>query len=54
MTIELLLQIGGYLVGGVAAYAAMRSDLTRAIVLAEQAGKSADEAHSRIDLMLNK
>lgn len=54
MTIDLLVQIAGYLIGGVVAYAAMKSDLARAIVLAEQAGEAAKEAHQRIDLILNK
>lgn len=50
----MLLQIVGYFVGGAAVYAAIKADLARAIVLAEQAGEAAREAHQRIDSLLNK
>lgn len=54
MTADLIIQLIGF--GGVAAglYAAIRSDLVRALITAEQAAKSADEAHGRIDLMLGE
>lgn len=54
MTPEMIMQVLGYFVGGAAVYAAIKSDLTRAIVMAEMATKSASEAHGRIDSLLNK
>jgi hypothetical protein len=52
MTPELLLQLVAVAGAGVGVYAAIRSDLVRALVVAEQAAKSADEAHGRIDRIL--
>lgn len=49
-----LFQLLGYFVGGAAVYAAIRSDLTRAIVMAEQAAESSKEAHQRIDNILER
>lgn len=49
MSIEMFLQVLGYFVSGAAVYAAIKSDLTRAIVTAEMAVKTADRAHERID-----
>lgn len=40
--------------GAASVYAAIRADLARLLEKAEQAGKSADEAHSRIDEILLK
>jgi hypothetical protein len=40
--------------GAASVYAAIRADLARLLEKAEQAGKSADEAHSRIDDILLK
>lgn len=54
MNVELLLQLAGYFVGGAAVYAAVRSDLTRAIVTAEQAAQVAEKAHERIDSIFAK
>lgn len=54
MTPEIILQVIGYFVGGAAVYAAIKSDLTRAIVLAEQAGEAAKSAHGRIDLIIDR
>lgn len=42
----------GAAASAVGVYAAIRADLTRAIVLAETAQTSASEAHSRIDTLL--
>lgn len=52
MTVEILLQIAGIFGGCATVYAAIRSDLARAIATAEQASASADKAHSRIDGIL--
>lgn len=41
-----LIAMGGMVAG---VYAAIRADLVRAMVKAEQAGQTADEAHKRID-----
>ena len=49
---EVIMQVLGYIVGGAAVYAAIKSDLARAIVLAEQAGEAASDAHKRIDVIL--
>ncbi|MDO9011351.1 MAG: hypothetical protein Q7U78_06025 [Gallionella sp.] len=49
MSAELILQLFGLVGGAGAVYAAIRSDLTRAIVLAEQAAETAKGAHKRID-----
>ncbi|MDO9011407.1 MAG: hypothetical protein Q7U78_06305 [Gallionella sp.] len=49
MSAELILQLFGLIGGAVAVYVAIRSDLTRAIVIAEQAAETAKEAHKRID-----
>lgn len=49
VTSEIIMQGLGYIVGGAAVYAAIKSDLTRAIVLAEQAAEAAKGAHQRID-----
>ena len=54
MDSSILVQILGYFVGGAAVYAAIKADLARAIVLAEQAGEAAKEAHQRIDNLFNK
>lgn len=42
------------LIGGVAAYVAIRSDLAALKARMDNAEKSADQAHSRIDSMLHK
>jgi hypothetical protein len=49
MSPEFITQLVGYIIGGAAVYAAIKSDLTRAIVIAEKAVESAGLAHSRID-----
>ncbi len=43
----------GSLAGGVAVYTAIRVDIARLKVQVEQAEKSADQAHSRIDSILS-
>lgn len=53
MTEELLFQLIGYFVGGAAVYAAIKADLTRAVLLAEQAAMNAEKAHGKIDLHIN-
>lgn len=42
------------LIGGVAAYVAIRSDLAALKARMDNAEKSADQAHSRIDSMLHQ
>ena len=54
MTYEMFMQLLGYVGAGAVVYAAIKADLARAIVLAEQAGKAASEAHGRIDKILTK
>lgn len=49
MTPEFLLQLVTIVAAAAGVYAAIRSDLTRAIVLAEQASDEAGEAHKRLD-----
>lgn len=49
MSQDVLIQIAGLLGAGVGVYAAIRADLVRAMVTAEQAVKDASEAHKRID-----
>lgn len=49
MSLDFLNSLLGYIIGGAALYAAIKSDLTRAIVVAEQAGKDAEKAHERLD-----
>ena len=49
MTDGLLIQLLGYFCIAAATYAAIKSDLTRAILTAEQAQKAADECHVRLD-----
>lgn len=48
MSPEFLLQILMAVAAGAGVYAAIRADLTRAIVLAERAAEVADSAHERI------
>lgn len=49
MTPEFWLQLVLAIGAGAGVYAAIKSDLTRAIVTAETAAKSANEAHGRMD-----
>jgi hypothetical protein len=49
VTPEFLLQLVIAVAAGAGVYAAIRADLTRAIVLAEKAGEEAGEAHKRLD-----
>ncbi len=49
MTPDFILQLMISLAAGAGVYAAIRADLARSIALAEQAVKSSDEAHRRID-----
>jgi hypothetical protein len=49
MNPEFIQQLVGYIIGGAAVYAAIKSDLTRAIVIAEKAAESAGLAHNRLD-----
>lgn len=53
MTPEFILQLLVALGAPVAVYGAVRADLARAIAIAEQADKSADQAHKRIDDLFN-
>lgn len=50
---EWLLQLVAVLGVGVGAYAAIRADLAALHVKADNAQKSADQAHQRIDSMIN-
>lgn len=52
ITLELFLSVVAAAGGGIGAWVAVRADLARAIVHAEQAVKTADEAHKRIDNLL--
>lgn len=49
MTPEFLLNLLAIIAAAAGSYAAIKSDLTRAIVTAEQAAKDADKAHERLD-----
>jgi hypothetical protein len=49
MTAEFILQLLVAFSGAAGVYAAIKADLTRAIILAEQATVSATEAHKRIN-----
>lgn len=49
MSPEFLLQLAMVIAAGAGVYAAIRADLTRAIVLAERAGEEAGQAHKRLD-----
>jgi protein-L-isoaspartate O-methyltransferase len=54
MNAELLAQVGAAIVAAIAAgagvYAAIKADLTRAIVTADQAHQAAEKAHGRLDV----
>ena len=49
MSIEILLQIFAAVAAGAGVYAAVRADLTRAILTAERAQLDATEAHKRLN-----
>lgn len=49
MTPEIILQIAAVLGSGVGVYVAIKADLVRAMMTAEQARKDSEEAHKRID-----
>jgi len=49
VTIEILLQLLAAVVAGAGVYAAIRADLTRAIITAERAEKDAWELRGRLD-----
>jgi broad specificity phosphatase PhoE len=49
VTPEFLLNLAAIAAGAAGVYAAIRADLTRAIVTAEMAAKAADQAHGRLD-----
>lgn len=49
-----MIQVLGMIATGAGVYAAIRADLARAIVTAENAHSSAGEAHKRIDSLLMK
>lgn len=49
MSPEFLLQLFAAIAAAVGGYAAIRSDLTRAIVLAERASEDAGEVRTRLD-----
>jgi hypothetical protein len=46
---EWALQVLGMAAGAAGVYAAIRADLTRALIIAEHAAAAATEAHRRID-----
>lgn len=48
MTPDFLLQLASLVVAGIGMYSAIKSDLTRAILLSERAAKLADRAQERI------
>lgn len=50
MSVDFLLQLAMVFVGGAGVYAAIKADLTRAIITAERAEKDAGEAHNRLNL----
>lgn len=50
MSVEFVLQLIIGLGAGAGVYAAIKADLTRAIITAERAEKDAGEAHQRINL----
>lgn len=54
MPSDILLQILGVFAGAAGAYAAIKADLTRAILLAEQSMAAAKRAHIRMDTFLNE
>lgn len=54
MTPDALLNLMGIIAGAAGVYAAIRADLTRAIVTAEHASKAADEAHGRLDVHIQQ
>lgn len=54
MTPEFLLNLLAIIAAAAGSYAAIKADLTRAIVTAEQAIKDADKAHNRIDDHINE
>lgn len=51
---EWVLQVLAVLGVGVGAYAAIRADLAALHVKADMAAKSADQAHQRIDSLINR
>ena len=50
MTPELFLQLLLAIAAGAGVYAAIKADLTRAIITAERAEKDAESAHKRMDI----
>lgn len=53
MTPDFILQILLAICAGAGVYAAIKSDLTRAIITAERAEKDAGEAHQRLNLHID-
>lgn len=47
--LQLIIALGTIGGGSVAVYLALRADITRALITAEQAAKNAARAHARID-----
>ena len=48
--LQLAVSVMGAVAAGAGVYAAIRSDLTRSIVTAEQAAAAATKAHDRLDV----
>jgi hypothetical protein len=54
MSADFLLNLVAIAAGAAGVYAAIRADLTRAIITAEHAHKAAGEAHGRLDLHIQQ
>jgi hypothetical protein len=54
MTPDLIMQLLTMIAGGAGVYAAIKSDLTKAILTAETALKNADSCHVRVDSHIEK